>query len=257
MINTGRMLVVESDQVLASRLASIFCKENFEISQTDDGHDAVLRVREAAPDIILLDWSVDGLAGIEICRRLRRLSESSAVPIIMFANGGGEEDRVRSLETGADDCLSKPFTPRELVARVNAVLRRTRPALAGETLVFGDLVMETETRKVYHDGRSIPLTNKEYMILRHFMEYPDRIFSRENLLDLFWRSRRDVTDRSVDVSIRRLRMALEAAGCPDMIQTVRSVGYKLNTDNCTTKHVSDAPARTSVWTKGDIFLRDR
>jgi two-component system phosphate regulon response regulator PhoB len=158
------------------------------------------------------------------------MNETANVPIIMLTARGEEEDRVRGLETGADDYVTKPFSPRELIARVNAVLRRVRPALAGEMLVFGDLEMDTVAHKVRRGGILIPLGPTEFRLLRHLLEHPGWVFSRERLLDSVWGQDSEIELRTVDVHIRRLRKAINADGRPDIIRTVRSAGYSLDAD---------------------------
>ena len=183
--------------------------------------------REATPDIVLLDWMVEGLSGIEVCRRLRRMPETANVPIIMLTARGEEEDRVRGLETGADDYVTKPFSPRELVARVGAVLRRVRPALAGEQLTYGDIEMDIVSHRVRRGGVPVALGPTEYRLLRHFLENPGRVFSRQQLLETVWPHSEEIELRTVDVHIRRLRIAL---GEPDLVRTVRSAGYALDAE---------------------------
>lgn len=224
----AHMLLVEDDAALAELLIWHFRKEDFEVAHTVDGEEALIMVQEQAPDIILLDWMVESLAGIEVCRRLRRMPNTANVPIIMLTARGEEEDRVRGLETGADDYVTKPFSPRELVARVGAVLRRIRPALAGETLSFADIEMDTVGHKVKRAGQTIPLGPTEYRLLKHFLEHPGWVFSRERLLDSVWGRDSDIELRTVDVHIRRLRKAINAGGQRDIIRTVRSAGYALD-----------------------------
>ena len=173
---------------------------------------------------------IEGISGIEVCRRLRRTPETANVPIIMLTGRGEEADRVRGLETGADDYVTKPFSPRELVARVRAVLRRVRPALAGEQLSFADLEMDIVGHKVKRGGRTIPLGPTEFRLLRHFLEHPGRVFSRERLLDAVWGRDSDIEMRTVDVHIRRLRQAINIGGRAELIRTVRSAGYALDDD---------------------------
>ena len=226
----ANMLLVEDDAALAELLVWHFERENFSVAQTVDGEEALLLARERTPDIVLLDWMVEGLSGIEVCRRLRRAPETANVPIIMLTARGEEEDRVRGLETGADDYVTKPFSPRELVARVGAVLRRVRPGLAGETLVYGDLEMDTVGHKVRRGGTAVPLGPTEFRLLKHFLQHPGWVFSRERLLDAVWGHDSDIEARTVDVHIRRLRKAINLEGMPDMIRTVRSAGYSLDAE---------------------------
>ncbi|HEV2569120.1 phosphate regulon transcriptional regulator PhoB [Sphingomonas sp.] len=226
----AKMLLVEDDAALAELLVWHFQRENFEVRQTADGEEALLIAQESPPDLVLLDWMIQGLSGIEVCRRLRRMPETQNVPIIMLTARGEEEDRVRGLETGADDYVTKPFSPRELVARVGAVLRRVRPALAGEQLTYADLEMDTVGHKVRRAGQLVPLGPTEFRLLKHFLEHPGWVFSRERLLDSVWGHDADIEPRTVDVHIRRLRQAINVGGKPDIIRTVRSAGYALDAD---------------------------
>ena len=227
---TPQMLLVEDDKPLADLLVWHFSRENFDVRSTPDGDEALLLAREAVPDIVILDWMVEGVSGIEVCRRLRRNPDTANVPIIMLTARGEESDRVRGLETGADDYLTKPFSPRELIARVGAVLRRVRPALAGEVLHYADLEMDVAAHKVRRSGRAVPLGPTEFRLLRHFLEHPSRVFSREQLLDSVWAHDSDVELRTVDVHVRRLRKALNDGDRPDIIRTVRSAGYALDSE---------------------------
>lgn len=227
---TPHMLLVEDDKPLADLLVWHFSRENFHVRCTPDGDEALLLARETTPDIVILDWMIEGVSGIEVCRRLRRNPDTANVPIIMLTARGEEADRVRGLETGADDYLTKPFSPRELIARVGAVLRRVRPALAGETLSYADLEMDVTAHKVRRGGRPISLGPTEFRLLRHFLEHPSRVFSREQLLDSVWAHDSDIELRTVDVHVRRLRKALNDGGLPDIIRTVRSAGYALDSE---------------------------
>jgi two-component system phosphate regulon response regulator PhoB len=229
-MSRGRILLVEDDPALAELLIWHFRREEFQVEHTGDGEEALLLAQEAAPDIVLLDWMIEGLSGLEVCRRLRRRADTANVPIIMLTARGEEADRVRGLETGADDYVTKPFSPRELVARVGAVLRRVRPALAGERLLYSGLEMDTVGHKVRRDGTAVPLGPTEFRLLRHFLEHPGRVFSRERLLDSVWGRDSDIEPRTVDVHIRRLRKAINEGGRPDIIRTVRSAGYALDAE---------------------------
>jgi two-component system phosphate regulon response regulator PhoB len=224
------ILLVEDDVALAELITFHFEKQDFRISQTPDGEEALLIVTEQQPDIVVLDWMIDNLSGIEVCRRLRRNNETANIPIIMMSARGEEEDRIRGLDIGADDYLTKPFSPRELIARVNAVLRRMRPALAGGTLVYADIEMDTVGYKVKRGGKTVPLGPTEFRLLRHFLEHPGWVFSRERLLDAVWGNDSDIEIRTIDVHIRRLRKAINANGKSDIIRTVRSAGYALDSE---------------------------
>ncbi len=226
----ARMLLVEDDAALAELLSWHFSREDFDVVHTVDGEEALLLAQESPPDIVLLDWMIEGLSGIEVCRRLRRAPETANVPIIMLTARGEEEDRVRGLETGADDYVTKPFSPRELVARVGAVLRRVRPALAGATLSYADVELDTVRHKVTRDGKVVALGPTEFRLLKHFLEHPGRVFSRERLLDSVWGMDSDIEPRTVDVHIRRLRKAINLEGLPDIVRTVRSAGYAIDSE---------------------------
>ncbi|CAN5290547.1 phosphate regulon transcriptional regulator PhoB [soil metagenome] len=226
----AKMLLVEDDAALAELLVYHFKREDFDVVQTPDGEEALLLAQETPPDIVLLDWMVEGISGLEVCRRLRRMTETANVPIIMLTARGEEEDRVRGLETGADDYVTKPFSPRELVARVGAVLRRVRPGLAGEALLYADIEMDTVGHKVKRSGSMVALGPTEFRLLKHFLEHPGWVFSRERLLDSVWGHDSDIEPRTVDVHIRRLRKAINDGGRPDIIRTVRSAGYALDAE---------------------------
>ncbi|HYJ52574.1 MAG TPA: phosphate regulon transcriptional regulator PhoB [Allosphingosinicella sp.] len=226
----GRILLVEDDPALVELLTYHFKREEFEIESTPDGEEALLIARENPADLVILDWMLEGLSGIEVCRRLRRAAETANVPIIMLTARGEEGDRIRGLETGADDYVTKPFSPRELVARVLAVLRRVRPALAGETLSYADIEMDVVSHRVKRGGQPLSLGPTEFRLLRHFLEHPGRVFSRERLLDSVWGQNSDIELRTVDVHIRRLRKAINAGEAADIIRTVRSAGYAIDSD---------------------------
>ena len=224
------LLLVEDDRALADLLIWHFEREGYEIVRTADGDEALILAEERTPDLVILDWMIEGVSGIEVCRRLRRRSSTAHVPIIMLTARGEESDRIRGLETGADDYVTKPFSPRELLARVGAVLRRMRPALAGEQLSYGDMEMDVASHRVRRAGRAVQLGPTEFRLLRHFMEHPGRVFSRERLLEAVWPHDPDIDARTVDVHIRRLRKAINEGGRSDLIRTVRSAGYSLDTE---------------------------
>jgi two-component system, OmpR family, phosphate regulon response regulator PhoB len=224
------LLLVEDDRALADLLMWHFDREGYDIVRTADGDEALILADERTPDLVILDWMIEGVSGIEVCRRLRRRGSTAHVPIIMLTARGEETDRIRGLETGADDYVTKPFSPRELLARVGAVLRRVRPALAGEQLAYGDIEMDVDAHRVRRGGKSVQLGPTEFRLLRHFMEHPGRVFSRERLLESVWGHDPDIDARTVDVHIRRLRKALNDNGHSDMIRTVRSAGYSLDAE---------------------------
>jgi two-component system phosphate regulon response regulator PhoB len=224
------LLLVEDDRALADLLMWHFDREGYEIVRTADGDEALVLAAERTPDLVILDWMIEGVTGIEVCRRLRRRTSTAHVPIIMLTARGEESDRIRGLETGADDYVTKPFSPRELLARVGAVLRRVRPALAGEQLSYGDIEMDLGAHRVRRGGKAVQLGPTEFRLLRHFMEHPGRVFSRERLLDAVWGHDPDIDARTVDVHIRRLRKALNESSQADVIRTVRSAGYSLDVE---------------------------
>jgi two-component system phosphate regulon response regulator PhoB len=224
------MLLIEDDKAIADLLVWHFERQGFTVRRTADGEEALLMAEEEVPDIVIADWMIEGVSGIEVCRRLRRRAATANVPIIMLTARGEEADRIRGLETGADDYVTKPFSPGELVARVNAVLRRVRPALAGERLAYGDLEMDVAAHKVRRAGKSVGLGPTEFRLLRHFMEHPGRVFTRERLIETVWTHDSEIEARTVDVHVRRLRKALNEGGLPDPIRTVRSAGYALDSE---------------------------
>jgi two-component system phosphate regulon response regulator PhoB len=226
-VTKGRILLVEDDRPLVELIQFHLAKVGYETRQTANGDEALLLVRESPPDLVLLDWMIEGTSGIEVCRQLSRMKLTRQVPIIMMTARGEESDRIRGLDTGADDYITKPFSPKEMLARVAAVLRRVRPALAGETLTFQDLEMDLATYRVRRGGQPVHLSPSEFRLLRHFMESPRRVFTREGLLDTVWSEGSELDLRTVDVQIRRIRKALNEGGRPDLIRTVRSAGYAL------------------------------
>ena len=223
-----RLLLVEDDRALADLLIWHFDREGYDVVRTADGEEALLLAEERVPDLIILDWMIEGVSGIEVCRRLRRKGSTAAVPIIMLTARGEEADRIRGLDTGADDYITKPFSPRELMARVGAVLRRIRPAMAGEKLVYGDIELDVTAHRVRRAGQNVQLGPTEYRLLHHLMENPGRVFSRDRLLDAVWGHDPEIDARTVDVHVRRLRKALNGSDLPDVIRTVRSAGYSLD-----------------------------
>lgn len=227
-MSKGRVLLVEDDASLAELLAYHLDRSGFAVTRTGDGEEALLLARETPPDLVLLDWMIASLSGIEVCRQLRRAPQTANIPIIMLTARGEEEDRVRGLEIGADDYVTKPFSPRELLARVNAVLRRLRPALTGEMLQYEDIALDTVEHKVRRGDRLVPLGPTEFRLLRHLLEHPGHVFSRERLLDAVWGHDPEIEPRTVDVHIRRLRKALNEGGEADLVRTVRSAGYALD-----------------------------
>ena len=223
-----RVLIVEDEEAQAELLRYNFERADFNVAVAGDGEDALVTIEEQPPDIVVLDWMLPGVSGITICQRMRSRAETRQIPVILLTARSEEMDRVRGLESGADDYVVKPFSPAELIARVRAVLRRSRPSLAEERLQCADITMDVGTHRVSRRGRQIHLGPIEFRLLRLFMERPDRVFTREQLLDKVWGRDIHVELRTVDVHIRRLRKALGAHGDDDVIRTVRGTGYALD-----------------------------
>jgi two-component system phosphate regulon response regulator PhoB len=228
---TPHILVVEDEDALSTLLQYNLDKEGYEVAVAADGEEALTLVSERLPDIIVLDWMLPKISGIEVCRRLRQRSESRNVPIIMLTARGEESDRIRGLDTGADDYIVKPFAMSELSARIRAVLRRIRPGLAEDRVHIGDLTIDRVAHRVKRAGKEIHLGPTEFRLLDYLMQHPGRVFSREQLLDAVWGSDVYVEARTVDVHVGRLRKALNREETmPDPIRTVRSAGYSLDMD---------------------------
>jgi len=221
------VLVVEDEPAQREVLAYNLEAEGFRSVRAENGDEALVLVEEETPDIIVLDWMLPNVSGIEVCRRLKTRPETRSIPIIMLSARAEEVDRVRGLETGADDYVVKPYSVVELMARVRAQLRRVRPAAAGLKLTYEDILLDSETHKVFRDGQSLRLGPTEFRLLATFMEKPGRVFSREQLLDRVWGRDIYVDTRTVDVHVGRLRKALCQFGGGDPLRTVRGAGYAL------------------------------
>lgn len=221
------ILVVEDETAQREVLRYNLEADGFDVIMAENGEEALLQVEEESPDIIVLDWMIPLVSGIEVCRRLKMRPETRNIPIIMLSARSEEVDRVRGLETGADDYMVKPYSVIELMARVRTQLRRSRPSAVGAMLEYGDLVLDSETHKVFRSGRQIKVGPTEFRILSTFMEKPERVWSREQLLNRVWGRDLYVDTRTVDVHIGRLRKALKQNGGDDPVRTVRGVGYSL------------------------------
>ena len=228
---TPYVLVVEDEDALSTLLHYNLEKEGYRVSLAADGEEALTQIDEQLPDLIVLDWMLPKVSGIEVCPRLRGRAETRNVPIIMLTARGEETDRIRGLDTGADDYIVKPFSMVELTARIRAVLRRIRPGLAEDRTRQGDLTIDRVSHRVKRDGREIHLGPTEFRLLDYFMQHPGRVFSREQLLDAVWGSDVYVEARTVDVHVGRLRKALNLDTEIDPIRTVRSAGYALDVDS--------------------------
>ncbi|UWQ89366.1 phosphate regulon transcriptional regulator PhoB [Aliisedimentitalea scapharcae] len=221
------VLVVEDEMAQREVLAYNLEAEGFQVTRAENGEEALLLVSEVMPDIIVLDWMMPNLSGIEVCRRLKSRPETRSIPIIMLSARTEELDKVRGLETGADDYVVKPYSVVELMARVRTQLRRVRPSTVGVRLEFRDIVLDSETHKVSRDGDPLKLGPTEFRLLSTFMEKPGRVWTREQLLDRVWGRDIFVDTRTVDVHIGRLRKALTQFGGDDPVRTVRGAGYAL------------------------------
>jgi two-component system phosphate regulon response regulator PhoB len=224
------VLVVEDEAALADLLKYNLEKEGYRVSVANDGEEALVVADESAPDLVVLDWMLPKAPGIEVCRRLRARQDTRNTPIVMLTARTEEGDRIRGLDVGADDYLTKPFSMNELLARLRAVMRRIRPGLADDKIVIGDIVMDRVSHRVKRGQRDVHLGPTEFRILDHLMQHPGRVFSREQLLDAVWGSDVYVEARTVDVHIGRLRKALMVETETDPIRTVRSAGYALDID---------------------------
>jgi two-component system phosphate regulon response regulator PhoB len=224
---TPHILVVEDEAPQREVLVYNLEAEGYRVTQAGNGEDAMLVVAEDRPDMIVLDWMMPHLSGIEVCRQIKSDPVTRAIPIIILSARIEEVDRVRGLETGADDYVIKPYSVSELMARVRGQLRRVRPATVGQTLTYGDIVLDPETYRVSRAGNALKLGPTEFRLLSTFMEKPGRVWSRDMLLDRVWGRDVYVDTRTVDVHIGRLRKALTQAGGEDPLRTVRGAGYSL------------------------------
>jgi two-component system phosphate regulon response regulator PhoB len=223
------ILVVEDESAIVELLRYNLEREGFRVTVATDGEEALTAIAEDKPDLVLLDWMLPNASGLEVCRQIRRKTPTRDLPVIMLTARGEEADRVRGLDVGADDYVTKPFSITELMARVKALLRRARPARDAEVLRYADLELDIARHRVTRNGRPIHLGPTEFRLLRFLMERPGRVYSREQLLDSVWGHDIHVELRTVDVHIRRLRRALNAQEDTDLIRTVRAAGYALDT----------------------------
>ena len=223
-----RVLIVEDEEPLTLLLRYNLEAEGYEVDSVSRGDEAEIRLREQVPDIVLLDWMLPGLSGIELCRRIRVRSETERLPVIMLTARGEEGDRIRGLSTGADDYIVKPFSVPELLARVRALLRRTKPAHIATLLRAGDMELDRETHRVRRAGKDLHLGPTEFRLLEFLMQSPGRVFSREHLLNAVWGHDVYIDERTVDVHVGRLRKALNLPKMQDPIRTVRGAGYSFD-----------------------------
>lgn len=225
------ILVVEDEAALLALLRYNLERQGFNVEEATDGQEALLRIAEAKPDLVLLDWMLPAMSGIEVCRQIRRRPATRDLPVIMVTARTEDQDAVRALDTGADDYIAKPFAVEALMARIRALLRRSSNVSAKGSIAYLDLAMDQDAHRVTRNGRPLHLGPTEYRLLEFFLSHPRRVFTREQLLDAVWGRDIHVELRTVDVHIRRLRKAINTEGEVDLIRTVRSAGYALDADN--------------------------
>jgi two-component system, OmpR family, phosphate regulon response regulator PhoB len=224
------VLVVEDEAALATMLRYNLEKQGFRVEEATDGQEALIRIAEAQPDLVLLDWMLPQMSGLEVCRQIRRRSATRDLPVIMVTARADDQDAVRGLNTGADDYIAKPFSMDALLARIRALLRRSNSLPVKGQLSFHDITMDLASHRVQRNGRPVHLGPTEFRLLEFFMQHPRRVFSREELLDAVWGPDIHVEPRTVDVHIRRLRKSINATGELDVVRTVRAAGYALDTE---------------------------
>lgn len=222
------ILVVDDERAIRDMVCMVLAQELYQWAEASDAHKAETLIKQNPPQLILLDWMMPGISGVDFARKLRRMPETADIPIIMLTAKTEEDNVIRGLESGADDYLTKPFSPRELIARIKALLRRSKPENTQDIIRINDLMLDTSSYRVEGDGQTIDLGPTEFKLLRFFMENPDRVFSREQVLNNVWGDNVYVEERTVDVHIRRLRKALEKTQHENMIQTVRGAGYRIS-----------------------------
>ena len=224
----SKLLLIEDEDSLAYTLKTFFEKKNFNVEIVKDGEDALFQAESMKPDVVLLDWMLPNMSGLEICRQIRTVKDIKKTPIIFLTAKGEEEDKLRGLDIGADDYITKPFSQMELLARINALLRRSNPSNLDDELSYKKtIIMNLKTHRVKREGKEVKLNPKEFDLLKLFMENPGKVFSRDQLLDKIW-GNINVEPRTVDVHIRRLRKNINVNNTKDLIRTVRSSGYSLD-----------------------------
>jgi two-component system phosphate regulon response regulator PhoB len=224
-----QILIVEDEKPIRDMIAFGLRRAGFDVREAEDCTTARERIADQRPDLLLIDWMLPDQSGLELTRAVKRSRETEDLPVILLTARAEEQDKVSGLDGGADDYMTKPFSPRELLARIYAVLRRASPSGAGGSLEVGGLVLDTASHRVNADGRPVPLGPTEYRLLQFFMEHPERVYTRGQLLDRVWGGNVYVEERTVDVHIRRLRKALEPFACDGLVQTVRGSGYRFST----------------------------
>lgn len=228
--NKIKVLIVEDEPAQLELLTYNLKAEGYDVITADNGEEGCLLAEEQNPELIILDWMLPKLSGIEVCRQLKRRKATNEIPIMMLTARGEEADKVRGLDIGADDYIVKPYSIAELLARARALVRRTNPAAAGKIIEYGDLVFDSEKFKLTRSGQALKLGPTEFRLFALFISRPGRVWSRDQLLERVWEHDLDIDHRTVDVHVGRLRKALRQEGKPDPIRTVRSAGYSLDYD---------------------------
>lgn len=225
---SANIYIVEDEEPIITLIKYNLEKEGYKVSYSDNGNDGIKGIKNSLPDLVLLDWMLPDFSGVEICKNLKRDSKFKNIPIIMLTAKGEEEDKIKGLNSGADDYITKPFSFPELLARVKALLRRSKPSVVADIVEFEDLKIDRMTRRVYRKKKEIHLGPKEYDLLNFFIKNPKRVYSREQILENVWSENINVENRTIDVHIRRLRQNINIIGVKELIRTVRSAGYSLN-----------------------------
>jgi len=225
---SANIYIVEDEEPIITLIKYNLEKEGYKVSYSDNGNDGIKGIKNSLPDLVLLDWMLPDFSGVEICKNLKRDSKFKNIPIIMLTAKGEEEDKIKGLNSGADDYITKPFSFPELLARVKALLRRSKPSVFVDIVEFEDLKIDRMTRRVYRKKKEIHLGPKEYDLLNFFIKNPKRVYSREQILENVWSENINVENRTIDVHIRRLRQNINIIGVKELIRTVRSAGYSLN-----------------------------
>jgi two-component system phosphate regulon response regulator PhoB len=225
---TANILIVEDEPAIRQMLGFTLAADGYSYTEAGDVNEAHGAMNVLTPDLILLDWMLPGISGIDFARRLKRDPKTSTIPIIMLTARGEENDKVKGLDSGADDFITKPFSTRELLARVRAVMRRVQVSGEDDQIMIGTIKLDTQTHRVSVEGKGVELSPTEFRLLHFFITHPERVYSRNQLLDSVWGNHAYIEERTVDVHIRRLRKLLTPYGCDNYIQTVRSVGYRFS-----------------------------
>jgi len=225
---SGNIYIVEDEEPIITLIKYNLEKEGYKVSYSDNGNDGIKGIKNSLPDLVLLDWMLPDFSGVEICKNLKKDIKFKNIPIIMLTAKGEEEDKIKGLNSGADDYITKPFSFPELLARVKALLRRSKPSVVVDIVEFEDLKIDRMTRRVYRKKKEIHLGPKKYDLLNFFIKNPKRVYSREQILENVWSENINVENRTIDVHIRRLRQNINIIGVKELIRTVRSAGYSLN-----------------------------